>query len=577
MISKKVLLGAVTLIAPFLALEGRATHTDGYTEYQRSQAIPFTQCHPGQYDHFFYVEKGQDLSVVIKDIIADLSAVTTSASPESSSVASESSTVSSDLSSSIYTSTAISASTLFPSSTGTYSVSSSESVGSSVVSQTQSGGVSSSSLIENDHSSTSVIPSSTPTAPPTESDEQRKKRQAEQDQPARIQKLVSMKKWPPEPKTVRAKRHHDSQAKPDHRVLILLEGGIPQTYTLSSQLELNRVTLGICTKPPASVPDDKAIPVADQAVIKITDSTFPSREHPALVINDGMKLNLESVQVDAHDWSSNNPVLLFLDRSRGVINNSSLIRLKDNGDDYDWGWDWFDYRSTIHMNWWLGTGVPEVTITDSRLYQGMALGANIFGKYGGKITVENTEQVIARTGISLNLCSAELNVIKGSMSGCSEPVSLEAFANMESLPATGAEFCPQPGDQSSSCAYYGWDNLVNFQQSVVKGSWYVALNFCDDRLKVQGVQNMGNQEEMSAGELCSGYLAYGAEGAVGFAGRASCPPGSQFASTQTQIEPATEPGIVVNLESADPNSGSGLVGSVVGVVFAVIFAVAALN
>ncbi|WP_152558933.1 hypothetical protein [Endozoicomonas numazuensis] len=86
---------------------------------------------------------------------------------------------------------------------------------------------------------------------------------------------------------------------------------------------------------------------------------------------------------------------------------------------------------------------------------------------------------------------------------------------------------------------------------------------------------MGNREDISAGELCLGCLLDGAEGAVGFAGRASCPPGSQFANTQTPIEPATDPVIAVNpdtqSESVGPNSGAaGLVSNVIGMVLAFV-------
>ena len=547
--SRKILVGALSLVAPFFCLSAWATHTGGYTEYQRSQAIPFTQCKPTQYDHFYYVEKGQDLSVVIKDIVEDLPKP---AQPTTSVIEASSG---SGAPTRLFDVTTV----ITPTST-----TSMESVDPTELDDMESLVFSSTSTPVEMNSSnllemiSTPLPSSTntPGFPEYEGDK-RRKRQAELDEPDRIKKLRELNMWPPQPKEARRKRSHmwEPKPEPEHKVLILLEGGVSEPYTLSKKLELNKVVLGLCTKPPASVPDDMAVPAEKQAVIKVSDSTFVSTGDAAVLTNDGSELYLQSVKIDAHDWSSDYPVLLFLDRSKGVIDNSLLFRLRDNGGN-GWGWSLYDYRAIIHLDWWIAKA-PDVSITNSRLYQGMSDGANVFGEWGGTVRIENSEQVIANSGISLNLCSAELDVIGGTLSGCREAASREAIANLEGLPETAAEFCPEPGNWSGSCAYYGWDNLVNLQQTTVKGSWLTALTFCDDRLKVQGVENTGNTDESSVGELCSGYLRGEAEGSVGFLGRASCPPGTQFASTQTpEILPTSSNAGVLTTSASEQATGS---------------------
>ena len=302
----------------------------------------------------------------------------------------------------------------------------------------------------------------------------------------------------------------------------MLEGDA--TYTISRNILLNDITVGLCSHQP--------IPVSKQAQILINDDTFTSPGQPAIVVNDSARLILESIHLDAYAWSSNYPVLLLLGRAEANINNSTLIRLASEGDVWNWGNDLYDYRASVHLDI-RDSGVPKLTITDSRLFQGMYDGANIYGEFGGQIILTNTEQIVARNAIAINLCNTEFDVTGGSISKCPGPVSIDDYENLGRSARTRQEFCSSTSDSSNAWAYFGFSNLVNFQNITIKDSWSRALNFCSDQLKVHGKQNTGNRIQNFRGQLCAGYLQYEAKGAVAFTNGALCPPGSQLASSQT--------------------------------------------
>ncbi len=494
---RNILYCSVSLFIPVLSSPAIANHDSGFIAYERSQAIRFTQCHPELYTHWFSVDKGGNLTEIIPNILATLGTVST-VSPEPTSTIStqESSSYSvyESEGSTAINQTFTSHSELAPSAT-------------EIASITATTNSSTTSFVFSTSSSTSVpIPLSTPT--PTTSG-------------------------------------HAPKSVSEHKVLIFLEGEVTQNYTLSGEIILNNRAIGFCTKPPASVPHEHSIPAEKQAVIEISEALFPNFYTPAITVNDGSELTLESVQIDAHAWRTNYPVLLLLGRAKGIINNSTLLRLRGNLQEYTHS---YGFRSTVVLGP-QNASSPTLDITNSRLYQGMLRGANIFAINGGNITITDTEQVIA-SGISLELHSTELDVFGGSIVGCNSPISAEGIANFDHLPRTISEFCPTFSNQSAGCAYYGSNNLLNFQSVILKGGWDVALTFDYDHLKVSGIQNTGNTVENFGGRLCAGHLQEGALGAVGFSGIPSCPSGSQFANSQTPAIQTDSPTLAADTQSA---------------------------
>ena len=317
----------------------------------------------------------------------------------------------------------------------------------------------------------------------------------------------------------------------------MLEGNATP-YTISQQIDLYNIAVGLCTQPPASVPDEQPIPASQQARILINDEIFTNLLGIPVLVSDDAKLTLESIQLDAHAWSNDYPVLLLRDRAEVVINNSTLIRLAWRW--LHWGNNFYDFQSIIQLyGWFWGLGVPELTISNSRLLQGMNGGSNIYGQLGGHVTLINTEQVVAGARQAIYLGRATLDVIGGSISGCPDPVSCDAFAspglskqNQQTFFNSTSGSLERPAS-SERRAYFGWENLVNFQNVTLKGSWETAFEFFDnDRLKIEAGQNTNNQLHNFSGKLCSGHLAEDAQGAMEFSGNQLCPPGSQLASSQ---------------------------------------------
>ena len=360
----------------------------------------------------------------------------------------------------------------------------------------------------------------------------REKRQTESqpNEPERISLLRKKGRWPPPQRPPHRSKRSAATVEPQHKILLLLPG-FEQPYSISGEILLEPgISLGICTQPPATITDKRAIPWKEQAIITVSDSGFSGPHEAALSVNDSARLTLNSVRIDAHNWSSSFSVILIKDRGKADISNSTVIRLANRED--DWGRRDYDMRSLIQLYWW-DYAYPGLTVTNSRLYQGMRYGVIVTAHYGGNIIIKNTEHIIANAGIAWNVCNSDLDIIGGSISSCNTPITISDYANLETLPSGASEFCPTQTDYTYTWGYLGIDNLLNFEQILFKDSWYKVLSFCDDYLKVEGQQNTGNRaENLNAKTFCIGHLAEDAQGAVEIIGQASCPPGHSLANSQ---------------------------------------------
>lgn len=495
----------------------QASHESGYLRLTSEQAVRFAQCKPKEFNQWYQIDKGQDLKRVITDIMKELPIASPSKVPPGITLSAADSESVSTPSPSI----SLPETTPYPLATPTLSYNQTEAHLSSILATPYSIPGLTSSV------SDQIEPSNIP-----EAGNKRKKRQAEEpaEAPPRIAMLQKKGTWPPPARHSQSKRSIPSQrSEPEHKILLLLPG-FQEPYNISGEIILDNVAVGLCTQPPAGVQDNTTTPWEDQAIIQISDSGFSGSHDAAIQVNDNASLNLNSVRIDAHQWSSNYSIVLLKDRAKASVSHSTLIRLNSHNNN-DWGWGYYDLRSLFLLDG-LEYGPPELKITDSRLYQGMVYGAIVTSEYGGNILIEGTEQVVSRYGIAWNLSLSSLDVVSGSISGCDSPVSNSDYANLGGLPASASEFCPTPVVDKTSCAYYGLINTLNFR-TTFRGSWYITLSFYYDRLKIQGLQNTANQlEDFHAETLCEGHLVGGAQGAVEFLGRGYCPPGYTLATTQ---------------------------------------------
>ena len=491
------------------SITGVASPIDGrnYTELSKTQAAAHKHCQPDNFNQWYLLNEGEDIAQVLSELTNTPDATDTTLGSGSGS-------------GSLPTTTQDYLSTILPSSTQT----------------------------------TGISPSSLSNAPVTPSPlAERKKRQAEttpqSNEPARIEWLRKKHVWPPQPRSsTRTKRSAETSQSdiPPRIQLILRPSDTP--YTISRYTRLDNISVGLCTLPSSTLAEDQMIPWEDQAVIRITDD-FENCNRPAFRINEDTEFVLNSVRVDAYDWTSDHAVFLFYENSRGTIHNSTIIRLKIQSDPDDWHND-YAVRSIILADGFRDNQ-PTVNISHSRLYQGMEKGAIIFAKWGGNFNISDSDLIISDGGAALNVSNSHTELIRGSTSGCDTPITPENYANLGRPATSKEEFCPEPvadqtssaypvADQTSSAysAYYGINNVLNFQEILFQDSWSTLLPFCDDRLATGKGQNLGNRLNNFHGTRCSGFLKDGSEGAVGFEGLSPCPEGSQLSNSQTG---ATEP------------------------------------
>ena len=502
-----------------------------YTELSKTQAAAHKHCQPDNFTQWYLLKEGEDIAQVLSELINIPDATDTTPG-----------------SGSLPTTTQDYLPTILPSSTQT----------------------------------TGISPSSSINAPVTPSTlAERKKRQAEttpqSNEPARIEWLRKKHVWPPQPRSsTRTKRSAETSQSgiPPRIQLILRPSDTP--YTISRYTRLDNISVGLCTLPSSTLAEDQMIPWEDQAVIRIADD-FENCNRPAFRINEDTEFVLNSVRVDAYDWTSDHAVFLFYGNSRGTIHNSTIIRLKTQSDPDDW-YNNYAVRSIILADGFRDNQ-PTVNISHSRLYQGMEKGAIIFAKWGGNFNISDSDLIISDGGAALNVSNSHTELIRGSTSGCDTPITPENYANLERPATSKEEFCPEPvadqtssaypvADQTSSAcsAYYGINNVLNFQEILFQDSWSTLLPFCDDRLATGKGQNLGNRLNNFHGTRCSGFLKDGSEGAVGFEGLSTCPEGRQLSNSQTgATEPpgttalSTTPSIslappVVNVTSSAPAS-----------------------
>ncbi len=478
-------------------------------------------CNPEYYTHWYRAEAGSDLFHVFSEIQSSLQGnqQTTSVLPEAS-VPSPYPTASGSIS-------------ITPSLMSTHSalLNTSSSI---ILSTSLSPAVDQASIVNN------IRPSPTPTNQPGNPGSQRERRSvSDENEPPRISHLKRHDKWavPRKPPTRQARSV--SEDEPETRILILLENS-SEPYIVSRNIELNNLALGICTQPSSLLSEDEIIPRSERAQINISDDSFNDCKHPVIRVNDRSKLRMQSVHVDAHEWSSSLPVILLYERSTAQIHDSEFVRLKDDGD-FEWGWSWHDFRATIVLDWW-DYGEPTLITDNVRFYQGMLWGANIYAQAGGTVRLRNTHQVIANDGVSMNFCWSDVDIIGGSIVGCNTPVSLTEYAQLPNgFPNHKRDFCSDLSEPSGSCGYYSYENHINFQGLSVQNNWHIALLFDGDILKNDHLQNTGNSVQDFQGALCFGRLAPGSCGAVLFDEiETTCPSGYHVASSQLSASPQND-------------------------------------
>ena len=183
-LSETALSCSLSFLAAFLSQPSDATRTFGYLKLERDQAWRYIQCQPQNYDYWYKVEKGQNLSDVLSEIFSSLPVPVTT--PTATTALPGSSTSGWDHS-------GMATEEITPGST----VGTTQASGDGSSDTSGSGFINS---VSDDFPFSSVeLLQPIPTGIPSPAGDRAKRQAEEADNPGRIERLKEINKWPPPP------------------------------------------------------------------------------------------------------------------------------------------------------------------------------------------------------------------------------------------------------------------------------------------------------------------------------------------------------------------------------------------